>query len=80
MRKIMGIDYITDKEASLRYGYSESWFQQRRSHGNSPPFIRLNNSRILYPIEKTDKWFKDNMEVIEWINIIPIGKKKNLKI
>ena len=51
--------YMTEKEAVLRYGYSRAWFQRARWAGNSPPFIKVNGGRILYPITETDEWFRD---------------------
>lgn len=49
--------YITEKEAMVRYGYSRSWFQRARWAGESPPFIKINGGRILYPIAQADAWF-----------------------
>lgn len=51
--------YITEKEAVVRYGYSRSWFQRARWAGESPPFIKVNGGRILYPIAHTDAWFNN---------------------
>lgn len=53
---------MTEKEASKRYGYSTSWFYRARLQKNGPPFIQLrNHTRVLYPLEQTDKWFTDRM-------------------
>ena len=49
--------YITEKEAVIRYSYSRAWFQRARWAGNSPPFVKVNGGRILYPIVQTDAWF-----------------------
>ena len=49
--------YITEKEAVIRYSYSRAWFQRARWAGNSPPFVKVNGGRILYPIAQTDAWF-----------------------
>lgn len=63
MIEILGIKYITDKEASSRYGFSQSWFQKRRSQKKSPKFMRLQGKgKVFYPIEETDTWFKDNIK------------------
>lgn len=62
MKEILGVRYITDKEASARYGYSQSWFRQRRHNNVEPHYVRLEGKgKAWYPIDETDKWFKDNM-------------------
>lgn len=64
MIDILGIKYITEKEASLRYGYSTSWFQQKRSQNLPPPFVKL-KGKVLYSLDKLDKWFIKNMIEVE---------------
>ena len=62
MMQMIGINYLTEKEASNRYGYSKSWFEKKRLEHKGPRYIRLNfNSRILYPVDETDNWFKSRM-------------------
>lgn len=62
MINILGTDYMTDKEASQRYGYSVSWFQKARYMKKSPAYVRFRGKgKIYYPLKETDKWFKDNM-------------------
>lgn len=61
MKEILGITYMSSKEAASRYGYSDSWFKKRRMEGSSPKFIKFQNKgKILYPLDETDKWFKEN--------------------
>lgn len=61
----MGKVYISDKEASVRYGYSQAWFQKRRHKKMGPPFIKLQGKgKVFYSMEDTDKWFKDNMQIV----------------
>ena len=63
MISILGITYLTDKEASKRYGYSVSWFQYQRSKKNPPPYVKLQGrGRVYYPLDATDNWFKENMK------------------
>ena len=63
MIEMMGDQYLTEKEAAKRYGYSSSWFNRARVQGYGPRYIQLrNHGRILYPLEDTDKWFKDKMK------------------
>ena len=65
MIDILGIKYITEKEASTRYGYSMAWFSKQRYKNLAPRYTRLTNSnkgRVLYPIEQTDAWFKMQIE------------------
>lgn len=62
MKEILGIKYMTDKEAADRYGYSQSWFQKARWKGNSPPFLKFRGKgKVLYDVMATDLWFKENM-------------------
>jgi hypothetical protein len=62
MIEIMGVKYISDKEASYRYGYSQSWFQKCRYEGNGPQFVRLQGKgKVLYPVDKLDEWFRLNL-------------------
>jgi predicted DNA-binding transcriptional regulator AlpA len=49
--------YLTESEASSRYGYSRAWFQRERWKGTGPKYIKLNNGRILYPLDSIDNWF-----------------------
>lgn len=64
MIEIMGVKFLNDKEASDRYGYSRSWFQQAREKGGGPPFIKMGPgcARVLYNLENTDNWFKERMK------------------
>ena len=52
--------YINEKEAVVRYGYSRAWFQQKRWAGNSPPYIKINNGGVRYPIRECDAWFSNH--------------------
>jgi predicted DNA-binding transcriptional regulator AlpA len=63
MKEILGIKYITDKECATRYSYSQSWFQKRRANKQDPKFMQLQGrGKVYYPLDETDKWFKDNLE------------------
>ena len=62
MIELLGIKYITDKEASQMYGYSVSWFQKQRYTKSPPPFIKIQNKgKVYYSIEELNKWFKENI-------------------
>ena len=66
MIRILGIDYMTDKEASDRYGYSKSWFQHRRCEHSGPKYIKMDGrGKVLYPIKDTDQWFKNHLKVFD---------------
>jgi predicted DNA-binding transcriptional regulator AlpA len=66
MLEIFGRKFITDKEASNRYGYSRSWLQYRRSKKLFPKFVKLNGKgRVLYPLDETDTWFKESIQPSE---------------
>lgn len=64
MIDILGKKYLTDKEASDRYGYSQRWFIKQRQLKKGPKYFQLKGGkgRVLYPLIETDKWFKDNLE------------------
>jgi hypothetical protein len=56
------IKYLTEKEAAQRYRRSRSWFQTQRSHKEGPRCYKLNGKGpVYYPLEETDKWFRENM-------------------
>lgn len=62
MKNILGVVYMTSKEAEHRYGYSKSWFQQRRMNRWPPKFVKLQNrGKVYYPLVETDEWFKKNI-------------------
>lgn len=62
MIEILGIKYLTEKEASVRYGLSQSWFALRRFKKDSPPYTQLQKKgKVLYPLTEVDEWFKKNM-------------------
>lgn len=60
-KEIMGKKYLSDKDASRRYGYSQSWFQFSRYSHTGPSFFKL-QGKILYPLEETDHWFVEQMK------------------
>lgn len=60
MINIMGKNYLNDKEASVRYGFSQQWFKLCRNKKQGPPFIKL-IGKVYYILEETDKWFSDKM-------------------
>lgn len=63
MIEMMNEQYLTEKEAAKRYGYSQSWLARARAQGFGPRYIQLrNHGRILYPLEDTDKWFREKMK------------------
>ena len=63
MINILGTEYITDKEAAQRYGYSQSWFQQRRCKHLAPKFVKLQGKgKVFYPVTETDQWFRENIQ------------------
>jgi predicted DNA-binding transcriptional regulator AlpA len=62
MIELLGVKYITDKEASHLYGYSVSWFQKQRAKKQPPPFVKLQGKgKVYYSVEELDKWFKENI-------------------
>lgn len=48
--------YLSEKEASQRYNYSQFWFQRKRWEGSGPKFLKVGR-KILYPLIETDEWF-----------------------
>lgn len=66
MIEILGMKYLTDKDASKRYGFSQSWFQKARYEGNGPVCVQLKKKgKVLYPLEQTDEWFRTNLREVE---------------
>jgi len=63
MITILGKVYMTDKEASQRYGYSKSWFQRQRHDRKEPHYAKM-NGKILYELESTDRYFENLLQVI----------------
>lgn len=62
MIDIMGVKFITDKEAAARYGYSQSWFQHARLTKKGPPWVKImGQGKVLYRLVDCDQWFKDNV-------------------
>ena len=62
MIEILGIKYITDKEASHSYGYSVSWFQKQRYSKKPPPFVKIQGKgKVYYSVDELNKWFKNNI-------------------
>lgn len=65
MINLLGKDYITEKEATRRYGYSKYWFQRERWKKTGPHFIKIKGKgKVYYPVNATDEWFRDNMKEI----------------
>jgi predicted DNA-binding transcriptional regulator AlpA len=65
MIEILGVTYITDKEASKRYGYSIHWFQRARYQKSSPPYVKLDGKgRVYYPLTQIDEWFRERLKLI----------------
>lgn len=50
--------YLTETEASQRYGYSRAWFQRSRWAGDGPEFLKC-RGKVLYPLPLTDAWFEE---------------------
>jgi len=62
MITIMGVQFLSVKEAANRYGYSVEWFKKKRALKCGPKFIQMEGgTRVLYPIDQTDEWFKKRM-------------------
>jgi predicted DNA-binding transcriptional regulator AlpA len=62
MIKIMGENYLNEKQAAERYGYSRAWFQRERWAKKGPPFIKINSGKILYKFDEIEAWFKKMLE------------------
>jgi hypothetical protein len=66
MIKLLGVEYITRKEAVHRYGFSMSWFEQRQHRHEAPRFIKIRGKgKALYNLTETDNWFRKNMKESE---------------
>lgn len=58
-----GIQYLVEKEVSVKYGLSIHWFRKARYEGKSPKYFKL-NGKVYYTTENIDKWFKENLKSI----------------
>ena len=61
MIEILGKKYLTQKEASQKFGFSVSWFEKQRSHKKPPPYIKI-QGKILYDLETLERWFKNQLK------------------
>lgn len=64
MINILGKEYISDKEAEYKFGFSREWFQKQRSLKKGPPSIKI-SGKVLYSLEKLEQWFSDRMKEAE---------------
>ena len=62
---IDGIECISEKEASNRFGYSQSWFRNERYKRSGPIFIKIRRGKILYPLKNIESWFRINIHFSE---------------
>lgn len=60
MLQLFGKTYLTAKEASSRYGYSESWFYVRRHKKIDPPYVKI-GGKLFYDKDVLDDWFKSRI-------------------
>lgn len=64
MIELLGRKFINEKEACQRYDYSPGWFRKQRFNKKEPKFVKsAGTGKIYYPVDETDKWFKDKMEM-----------------
>lgn len=49
--------FISETEASSRYGRSRAWFQRKRWDGTGPEFVKVDGGSVLYDVEKLEEWF-----------------------
>lgn len=64
--EILGKKFLTQKEASRRYGMSESWFQKRRQNKMRPNYIKFEDGKnVYYPLIETDQWFEHQIRIKE---------------
>lgn len=64
MIKILGKEYISDKEAEHQFGFSREWFKKQRSLKKGPPYIKL-EGKVLYCLIDIETWFKDRVKHAE---------------
>jgi hypothetical protein len=66
MIEVLGIKYITEKEASHRYGYSKSWFAKQRLKKEEPRFVKLRGKgKVYYELTLIDNWFKRQLDLYD---------------
>lgn len=60
----LGKKYLTEKEASRRYGMSTQWFKKRRHKKLKPEYVQfVPRGTVMYPVEEVDAWFKKQIEM-----------------
>lgn len=64
MIKLLGLEYLTDKEASLKFGFSQGWFKKVRVQKRGPAYIKI-QGKVLYEITQLEKWFKEQIKKYE---------------
>lgn len=63
MLEIQGKKYISPKEASHQYCYSQSWLEKSRKNGSGPKWIKVGEKprgKIYYEKNSLDEWFLRN--------------------
>ncbi len=58
-----GVQYLSEKEVSSKYGLSIHWFRKARYEGRSPKYHKL-NEKVYYTAESVDRWLKDNLRPV----------------
>lgn len=63
MLTLNGIEYITEKEASKRFGFSVSWFKKLRQKKEAPRHVKImGRGKVYYPVKDLAEWFRDNIK------------------
>ncbi len=62
MKKIMGKEYLTEKEVCGVLGFSVAWIRKRRERNEAPPYIRFSpGGQVFFEKVKLNEWVKEKM-------------------
>lgn len=64
MLKINGVEYLSEKQISKEYGFSQPYFWKIRKNKKGPRYYKM-SGRFFYTKEDVDKWFKENLKPSE---------------
>jgi len=60
----LNIPFLSPKRLAEQTGISEKTWERMRRDGSGPPFTKIGNKRIQYPIVELEKWFASHTYTI----------------
>lgn len=56
--------YLTPREVSLSYGFSEGTLANMRSRRVGPPFVKM-KKKVLYPVDQLETWLDQHRVITQ---------------